>query len=203
MRPRGDASNWCEANDHVTLPAHPITVAAFSSMPPTPEPKRESGPTRLPLSAPGLRRSITSTAPPAICPRPHELVTGTSSGILCEYAAAGEPTPYPSGSASGRRHQVARLDRRERCQGWADEVLERRDSTILLIGFAGAYRRSELADPRHLSLAVRSCHLYRPVPTEWVSFRIQLSGDERDRNNEVRMTIRKNALCVFTSWRRL
>lgn len=34
---------------------------------------------------------------------------------------------------------------RERCKGWADEVLERRDSAILLLGFAGAYRRSELS----------------------------------------------------------
>lgn len=34
---------------------------------------------------------------------------------------------------------------RERCSGWADEVLERRDSAILLLGFAGAYRRSELS----------------------------------------------------------
>nr|WP_329955996.1 integrase [Rhodococcus fascians] len=35
---------------------------------------------------------------------------------------------------------------RERCRGWADEVLERWDSGILLLGFAGAYRRSELSE---------------------------------------------------------
>lgn len=35
---------------------------------------------------------------------------------------------------------------RARCRGWADEVLECRDSAILLFGFAGAYRRSELSE---------------------------------------------------------
>ena len=35
---------------------------------------------------------------------------------------------------------------RARSRGWADEDLERRDSEILLLGFAGAYRRSELSD---------------------------------------------------------
>lgn len=32
--------------------------------------------------------------------------------------------------------------------GWSSEVLERRDSALLLMGFAGAFRRSELVDLR-------------------------------------------------------
>lgn len=35
---------------------------------------------------------------------------------------------------------------RHQCDGWADDVLERRDTALVLLGFAGAFRRSELAD---------------------------------------------------------
>lgn len=35
---------------------------------------------------------------------------------------------------------------RKRSHGWADDVLERRDSAILLLGFAGVFRRSELSE---------------------------------------------------------
>lgn len=35
---------------------------------------------------------------------------------------------------------------RKRWSRWSDDVLARRDSAILLLGFAGAYRRSELSE---------------------------------------------------------
>ncbi len=72
------------------------------------------------------------------------MVTATLSGIRRDYAAAGERPRSPRAPLLTADIVTIVDTARARCEGWADEVLERRDSAILLLGFAGAFRRSEL-----------------------------------------------------------
>src|SRR5690606_10072468 len=66
------------------------------------------------------------------------------SGIRRDYAAAGERPRTPRAPLL-TADVVTIVDKaRADCTSWADEVLERRDSAIFLVGFAGAFRRSEL-----------------------------------------------------------
>ncbi len=81
-----------------------------------------------------------------LSPSAHELVTATLSGIRREYAAAGDRARTPRDPLLVDDMKLLVETARKRCRGWADEVLERRDSAILLLGFAGAYRRSELSE---------------------------------------------------------
>ncbi|NIL92027.1 hypothetical protein RhoFasSB10_04381 [Rhodococcus fascians] len=105
-------------------------------------PNQGSGPTP---SAPGSWRSIFSTEPP---------------GIFPVSARTGRRDPVRNPPPVRRRGRSARTSRdpplvdeiklsvetaRQRCRAWAHEVLERRASAILLRGFAGAYRCSELS----------------------------------------------------------
>ncbi len=68
------------------------------------------------------------------------------SGMRREYAATGDRPRTPRDPLPVDDIRVLVATAGERCNGWADEVLERRDSAILLLGFAGAFRRSELSD---------------------------------------------------------
>ncbi|MBY4403021.1 site-specific integrase [Rhodococcus fascians] len=140
-------TRWCEANGHVTLPAHPITVAAYLV---------EAADTRTETGERAYAAATFGTWIAAInhqhrttghlSPSAHELVTATLSGIRREYAAAGDRPRSPRDPLLVDDIKLFVGTARERCLGWADEVLERRDSAILLLGFAGAFRRSELSE---------------------------------------------------------
>ncbi|MBM7244185.1 integrase [Rhodococcus fascians] len=140
-------TNWCEANGHVTLPAHPITVAAYLV---------DAADTRTDTGERAYAAATFGTWIAAInhqhrtagrlSPSAHELVTATLSGIRREYAAAGDRPRNPRDPLLVDDIKLLVGTARERCGGWADEVLERRDSAILLLGFAGAFRRSELSE---------------------------------------------------------
>ena len=81
-----------------------------------------------------------------LSPSAHVLVTATLSGIRREYAAAGDRPRTPRDPLLVDDIKLLVATARERCRGWADEVLERRDSAIMLLGFACAFRRSELSE---------------------------------------------------------
>ncbi|MDV8024613.1 hypothetical protein [Rhodococcus sp. IEGM 1330] len=68
------------------------------------------------------------------------------SGIRREYATGGAPPLNRRAPLLVDDIEILVETARGRCPGWADNVLERRDSAILLLGFDGAFRRSELSD---------------------------------------------------------
>lgn len=140
-------SSWCESNGHVTLPAHPITVAAY--LVDAADTRTETGERAYAVATFGTwiaainhQHRITGH----LSPSAHELVTATLSGIRREYAAAGDRLRQPRDPLLAEDIKLLVSTARDRCRGWADEVLERRDSALLLLGFAGAYRRSELSE---------------------------------------------------------
>ncbi|NIL86989.1 hypothetical protein RhoFasGS6_04403 [Rhodococcus fascians] len=140
-------TNWCESNGHVTLPAHPITVAAY--LVDAADTRTETGERAYAVATFGtwiaaINHQHRTTG--HLSPSAHELVTATLSGLRREYAAAGDRPRQPRDPLLVNDIRLLVTTARERCQGWSDEVLERRDSAILLLGFAGAYRRSELSE---------------------------------------------------------
>ncbi|OZE93204.1 integrase [Rhodococcus sp. 14-2686-1-2] len=140
-------TRWCESNGHVTLPAHPITVAAY--LVDATDTRNETGERAYAVATFGtwiaaINHQHRTTG--HLSPSAHELVTATLSGIRREYAAAGDRPRTPRDPLLVDDIKLLVATARERCRGWADEVLERRDSAILLLGFAGAFRRSEIAD---------------------------------------------------------
>lgn len=140
-------TSWCETNGHVTLPAHPITVAAY--LVDAADTRTETGERAYAVATFGtwiaaINHQHRTTG--HLSPTAHELVTATLSGIRREYAAAGDRPRTPRDPLLVDDIKLLVGTARERCRGWADEVLERRDSAVLLIGFAGAFRRSELSE---------------------------------------------------------
>jgi integrase len=140
-------TNWCASNGHVTLPAHPITVAAY--LVDAADTRTETGERAYAVATFGtwiaaINHHHRTTG--HLSPSAHELVTATLSGIRRGYAAAGDRPRTPRDPLLVDDIKLLVSTARERCRGWADEVLERRDSAILLLGFAGAYRRSELSE---------------------------------------------------------
>ncbi|OZF25729.1 integrase [Rhodococcus sp. 14-2496-1d] len=140
-------TSWCETNGHVTLPAHPITVAAY--LVDAADTRTETGERAYAVATFGtwiaaINHQHRTTG--HLSPSAHELVTATLSGLRREYAAAGDRPRTPRDPLMVEDIKLLVSTARKRCRGWADEVLERRDSAILLIGFAGAYRRSELSE---------------------------------------------------------
>lgn len=139
--------HWCTAHSHSSLPAHPATVAAY-----------------LVAAADTLTTSGTRAyAPPTFAkwvaaiadrhrrtghesPTSHEIVRGTLAGIRRDYAAAGDRPRNPRAPLLTADITAITAVARDSVAGWADEVLERRDSALILIGYTGAFRRSELVE---------------------------------------------------------
>ncbi|USI90202.1 site-specific integrase [Rhodococcus pyridinivorans] len=136
---------WCAREGHAALPAHPLTVAAYllgAAATVTEAGERAYSPATLARWVAGIGFHHRRAGHPA--PGSDELVTATLSGIRRDYAAAGERPRSPRAPLL-TADIVTIVDKaRADCTGWAEEVLERRDSAILLLGFAGAFRRSEL-----------------------------------------------------------
>lgn len=77
-------------------------------------------------------------------PTGDDLVRSTLSGIRRDYAAAGDRPRTPRTPLLVDDIVTIVAAARREVEGWAEEVLERRDSALLLMGFASAFRRSEL-----------------------------------------------------------
>ncbi|KOS57622.1 integrase [Rhodococcus rhodochrous KG-21] len=137
---------WCAREGHAALPAHPLTVAAYlhdAAATVTEVGERAYSPATLARWVAGIGFHHRRAGHPA--PGADELVTATLSGIRRDYAAAGERPRSPRAPLLTADIVTIVDTARARCERWADEVLERRDSAIFLVGFAGAFRRSELA----------------------------------------------------------
>ncbi len=140
-------AGWCDREGHAALPAHPVTVAAY--LVDAADTRTETGERAYAAATFGtwiaaINHQHRTTG--HLSPTAHELVTATLSGIRREYATAGERPQNRRAPLLVDDIKILVDTARERSRGWADDVLERRDTAILLLGFAGAYRRSELSD---------------------------------------------------------
>lgn len=137
---------WCTVHGHQMLPAHPATVAAYlvgAADTITPDGTRAYAPPTLGKWVAAIADRHRSAG--LDNPSGHEVVRATLAGIRREYAAAGDRPRNPR--APLLTSDITAIVDAARCgvTGWASEVLERRDSALLLMGYAGAFRRSELA----------------------------------------------------------
>ncbi|WP_072691667.1 site-specific integrase [Rhodococcus marinonascens] len=150
---RGYASDWarfvtwCFSRGHIALPAHPMVVAAYlvdAADTLTEDGQRAYAPATLSRWVAALGHHHRRAGHGA--PGHHEMVAATLSGIRRDYAASGQ-RPRRQAAPLLVDDVVALVTAaREAVTGWASEVLERRDTALLLLGFAGAFRRGELAD---------------------------------------------------------
>ncbi|MCQ4121014.1 integrase [Rhodococcus tibetensis] len=137
--------SWCETRGHSALPAHPVTVAAYlvdAADTVDGEGERAYSPSTLSrwVSVIGHYHRTASLPNPA----GETLVSSTLSGIRRNYAAAGDRPRTPRAPLLTSDIVTIVGSARQAVTGWATEVHERRDSALLLMGFAGAFRRSDL-----------------------------------------------------------
>ena len=137
--------SWCHTRGHAALPAHPATVAAYlvdAAETLTDVGEKAYSPSTLNrwVSVIGHYHRTANLRNPCT----EALVASTLSGIRRTFASNGDRPRNPRAPllvddivtiVGSARHAVT---------GWASEVHERRDSALLLMGFAGAFRRSEL-----------------------------------------------------------
>lgn len=137
---------WCEREGHLALPAHPAVVAAYlvdAADTMSADGTREYSPATLTKWVAALtdrHRRAGMQVPPT----QHETVRATLSGIRREYAAAGDRPREPRAPLLTDDVLAIVAAARSQVSNWSDAVRERRDSALLLMGFAGAFRRSEL-----------------------------------------------------------
>ncbi|WP_305091379.1 site-specific integrase [Prescottella sp. R16] len=137
---------WCAQRGHVPMPAHPHTVADYLT---------EHAEQRTPT---GNRVYATNTLTRWVasinywhraCSRPApggtQIVKDTLAGLRRTYAAAGERPTKRVAPLLGDEISYIIATMRENAVTWQDRLRERRDSAVILLGFLGAFRRSELS----------------------------------------------------------
>ncbi|BAH56186.1 site-specific integrase [Rhodococcus opacus] len=138
-------THWCATQGHAPLPAHSATVAAYLV-----DAADTIGPDGVRVYAPAtLTKWVAAIAHHHSragheSPTGQEIVRATLSGIRRDYAAVGDRPRNPRAALLTADIVTIVAAARNAVDGWADAVLERRDSALILMGFAGAFRRSEL-----------------------------------------------------------
>ncbi|RIR77084.1 integrase [Mycobacteroides abscessus] len=138
---------WCQRSGYESLPAHPTVIAAYlvdAAETVTSDGERAYSTVTLSKWTAAIfdrhRRAGLDPNPAA-----HELVRQTMSGIRRQYASRGDRPRKPRTPLLTDDVVLLVTTAREQVTGWVSEVCERRDSALLLMGFAGAFRRSELS----------------------------------------------------------
>lgn len=138
--------NWCAAHHYQPLPARPEVIAAYlvdAAETVDDDGRHAYAPATLTkwLAAIADRhRRCTEGFDPCV----HPLVRSTVSGIRREYAAAGDRPRRPREPLLTDDVLELVSAARDQVRDWSDAVGERRDSALIMVGFAGAFRRSEL-----------------------------------------------------------
>ncbi|KHJ73646.1 tyrosine-type recombinase/integrase [Rhodococcus sp. Chr-9] len=188
---------WCAREGHAALPAHPLTVAAYlheAAATVTEAGERAYSPSTLARWVAGIGYHHRRAGHPA--PGADELVTATLSGIRRDYAAAGERPRTPRAPLLTADIVTIVETMRADSGSWAAEVLERRDSAIFLLGFAGAFRRSEL-----VALACSDVSLHR---LDGLHIRLRKSKTDQEGRGSVRALpfTHSHASCPPCAWLR-
>lgn len=138
---------WCADSGYVALPAAPEVIAAYLVT--ARDTVTEAGERAYAPSTLGKWVSAIADrhrrAGMTDLPTQHELVRATLAGIRREYATAGERRPVPRAPLLTDDIMALVATAREQVYGWADAVIERRDTALMLMGYTAALRRSELA----------------------------------------------------------
>ncbi|QXU56750.1 tyrosine-type recombinase/integrase (plasmid) [Rhodococcus sp. LW-XY12] len=188
---------WCAREGHAALPAHPLTVAAYlldAASTVTEAGERAYSPATLARWVAGIGYHHRRAGHPA--PGSDELVAATLSGIRRDYAAAGQRPRNPRAPLLTADIVTIVERAREDCAGWAAEVLERRDSAIFLLGFAGAFRRSEL-----VALTCSDVSLHR---LDGLHIRLRKSKTDQEGRGSIRALpfTHSHASCPPCAWLR-
>lgn len=136
---------WCTTVGYIPCPADPLVVADYLTTAAdtrTPDGARAYAPATLTrwVSAISAAHLTAGRQPPGRT----EIVRATLAGIRRIYADAGE-RPVQRRAPLLLEDIRAILDTaRTEARTWVHKVTERRDSALILLGFAGAFRRSEL-----------------------------------------------------------
>lgn len=139
---------WCRRNGYESLPAHPTVIAAY--LVDAAETVAENG--ERAYSTMTLGKWVAAIADrhrrAGIAPNPaaNELVRQTVAGIRRQYATRGDRPRTPRNPLLTDDVLALVTAAREQTTGWVSQVYERRDSALLLMGFAAALRRSELTE---------------------------------------------------------
>ncbi|MFD7008467.1 site-specific integrase [Rhodococcus jostii] len=138
---------WCFSHGHTSLPAHPMVVAAYlidAADTYTEAGDRAYAPATLSRWVAAIGHHHRRGGHPA--PGGTDIVAATLSGIRRDYADNGDRPRRQAAPLLVDDVVTIVAAARQAVTGWAPEVLERRDTALLLMGFAGAFRRGDLAD---------------------------------------------------------
>ena len=192
-------SDWSMERDHQVLPADPWVVASFLT-----EHAGLTKPAGRPAYAPAtLTRWSSSinqvhTAAGHAAPGKDEVVRRALAGIRKRRA-----TPQKRRApllVEDLRVILAEMRETAEINGLAAQVRERRDSLLLLLGFAGAFRRSELT-----GLTVADTTLHR---TDGLHIRLRTSKTDRQARGTVRaapfgQSHETCVPCAYLRWRQI
>lgn len=191
--------NWCARNGHTALPAHPATVAAYlvdAADTWNDDGTRAYSPATLTKWVAALsdrHRHAGVDVPPTH----YEVVRATLAGIRREYAQAGDRPRTPRSPLLTDDVMAIVTAARTEERGWADAVSARRDIALLLMGFAGAFRRSELVGLRGADVA--------PHPLDGVHITIRRSKTDQEGRGRVHALPRtadpaRCPPCAYARW---
>lgn len=189
--------SWCAHHTHVALPAHPNTVAAYLAE--HAELRRPDGDraysantlARWSATINYFHRTAGKNAP-----GDHQVVKDTLSGIRRGYATRGErPTQRVAPlTVDEIIHIIVRLD--AQADSWERRVRARRDIALLLLGFVGAFRRSELS---HLAIGDVTRHA-----DDGLHMRVRRSKTDQTGRGQVKAApyTLAHTTCPPCAWRR-
>jgi len=123
-----DFCAWCEARELCPLPATPETVAAYIA---ECAPRLKAGSIQRRLNAISEAHKAVGLESPTHCP----IVTNTMKGIR-----------RTKGTASAQKAPALTADIRAMINATDAGMIGQRDRALILLGFAGAFRRSELVE---------------------------------------------------------
>ena len=193
----GRFERWCSAGGHVLLPASPLLVAAYLTE--AAEERKADG--RLRFGAASLTRWVSSinqvhTAAGHPAPGRSEVVRRALSGVRRTRKAPPK-----------RRSPLLLADvrllleaMRPSMTAWPTAMAAHRDAALLLMGFAGAHRRSELVNLRIWDVTVH--------PADGLHVRVRSSKTDQEGQGIVRALPygrdqKSCPPCALVRWRRL
>ncbi len=189
---------WCAATGHHALPTHPATVAAYlvaAADTLTVDGTRAYAAATLSKWVAAIADRHRATGHDNPCG--HEMVRATLAGIRRDYASAGERPRDPRAPLLTSDITTIVDHARRNATGWASEVLERRDTALLLMGYTGAFRRSELV--------ALECRDVRRDRIDGAHVRIRKSKTDQDGTGSVKalpFTDRHEScpVCAWVRW---